>query len=56
LHYKRRRENEGGKNRNKRIVMVRLTIQGEKKRCNKEHQVQEPQKVQSFGKSSGVIP
>jgi hypothetical protein len=27
-----------------------------KKRNNKKHQVQEPQKVQSFGKSYGVIP
>jgi hypothetical protein len=27
-----------------------------KKKNNKKHQVQEPQKVHSFGKSSGVIP
>jgi hypothetical protein len=27
-----------------------------KRTCNKKHQVQEQQKLQSFGKSSGVIP
>jgi hypothetical protein len=33
--------------------MVKLIIQG-KKRNIKKHHVHEPQKVQSFGKSSGV--
>jgi hypothetical protein len=39
---------EGGKNRDKKIVMVKL--------IQKKHSVQEQQKVQSLGKSSGVIP
>jgi hypothetical protein len=38
--------------------MMKLIIQEEKrkKKHNKKHQVQEPQKVQSIGKTSGVIP
>jgi hypothetical protein len=51
LQHRKRRESEGGKNRGKKIVMVKLIIQKDKKK----HQVQK-QKVQSFGKSSGVIP
>jgi hypothetical protein len=52
-----------------KIVMVKLILQEErrknttkkqktkqKKKHNKKCQVHEPQKVQSFGKSSGVIP
>jgi hypothetical protein len=35
--------------------MVKLITQ-RKKRNNKKHQFPKPQKVQSFGKSSGVIP
>jgi hypothetical protein len=41
---KRRREIEEGKKKDKRIVMVKLLIQGKKKH-NKKYQVQEPQKV-----------
>jgi hypothetical protein len=45
------RGSEGSINRDKKIVMVKLIIQNLKR-----HQVQEQQKVQSFGRSSGVIP
>jgi hypothetical protein len=50
------KESEEGKNRTKRIVMVKLIIWGGGKKHNKKHQVQEPQKFHSFYKSSGVIP
>jgi hypothetical protein len=36
--------------------MVKLIVQGKKRNTIKKHQVQEPQKVKFFGKSSGVIP
>jgi hypothetical protein len=44
-----------GKNRDKKIVMVKLIIQ-KKRKHNRKHQVKKQQKVQSFGKSSKVIP
>jgi hypothetical protein len=37
-------------------VTVKFIIWGEGEKYNKKHQVWEFQKVQSFGKSSGVIP
>jgi hypothetical protein len=50
LFYKKRRENERGKNRDKKIVMVKLIIQEEKK------QIQQQQKVQSsLSKCPGLI-
>jgi hypothetical protein len=36
--------------------MVKLIIQKNKRTKIKTHQVQEQQKLQSFGKNSGVIP
>jgi hypothetical protein len=37
-------------------MVTLIIVEEKKKKHNKKHQVQEPQKVQSFGKSSGVIP
>jgi hypothetical protein len=45
LQHKIRRESEGGKNRDKKIVMIKLI-----------KQVQQQQKVQFTGKVSGLIP
>jgi hypothetical protein len=49
-----------GKNRDKKIVMVKLVIQEKTnthtKPKTKKHQVQGHQKIQFFGKSSQVIP
>jgi hypothetical protein len=38
-----------------KLIMQELKRK-ERKKLNKKHWVQEPQKVQSIGKSSGVIP
>jgi hypothetical protein len=49
----------GWKIKEVRIVMVKLVIQKktkQNKKTKKPHQVLEQQKIQSFGKSSGVIP
>jgi D-lyxose ketol-isomerase len=60
LYHRKWRENERGKNRDGKIVMVKLIIQKKKlknKNKNKKtHQVQEQENFQSFGKSSEIIP
>jgi hypothetical protein len=48
-------KSKGGKNRDKKIVMVRL-IKQKKKSHTKKNQVWEQQKVQFFSKCSGTIP
>jgi hypothetical protein len=51
LQHRRRRETEGGKNRDKKVVIVRLIIQKNKPtENNKKHQVQEQLKLQPFVK------
>jgi hypothetical protein len=49
---------KGAKNRDKKVVMVKLIIQKHTQTCTHTHknQVQEQQKVQFSGKSSRVIP
>jgi hypothetical protein len=53
LQHRKKRESESHKNRCKKIVMMKLVIQ--KKINNKNHWIQEQQKVRSFDKISGVI-
>jgi hypothetical protein len=49
LKHRKRRESEGGKNRDKKIVMVKLAIQKKKSGRNNK-------KFSLFGKSSGLTP
>jgi hypothetical protein len=53
----KRKESEWSKNRDKKIVIVKLIIQRENlQKKHQKHQVQEQHQVPSFGKSIGVLP